>query len=121
MGLAAHCTGTLTVGMLLHFSSNVISFAFLFIRQKMQGVESFAMLVYLVVIIFLAAAVCIGRIYQKQVLRSFRPIPWVYDPKNRQSRFERLATTPLYLFVMIAMALRALWPMTGWTMPFWLT
>lgn len=120
MGLAAHCTGTLTVGILLHFSSNFISFAFLLIAQKMQGVESFALMVYLLGVIFLAAVVCIGFIYEKQILRSFRPIPRVYDPKNRQSRVERLATTPLYIFVMVAMALRTVLPMTGWVAPFWL-
>ena len=120
MGLAAHCTGTLTVGIMLHFSSNFISFAFLVIEQKMQGVESFALMVYLLGVIFLAAVVCIGIIYEKQILRSFRQIPRVYDPKNRQSRVERLATTPLYIVVMLAMALRAVWPMTGWIAPFWL-
>ena len=56
----------------------------------------------------LAAAGCAAVICRQRVMRLFRPIPRVYDPKNRQSRFERLATAPLYLLVMLALAARAL-------------
>ena len=111
MGLAAHCTGTLSVGIVLHFANNMMAFCFLYASQAMDGVSALAMTAYLVVVFLLAAAGCAAVIYRQRVMRLFRPIPRVYDPKNRQSRFERLATAPLYLLVMLALAARALAPL----------
>ena len=57
------------------------------------------------------AVVCLAAIRRLGVMRRFRPIPRVYDPKNRQSRLERLASAPLFPLVMACMALRAAWPL----------
>jgi hypothetical protein len=54
---------------------------------------------------------CAVFIHRNKVLSLFNPIPRVYDPKNRQSRLERLASAPLFPLVMACMALRAAWPL----------
>lgn len=113
MGLAAYCTGSLALGVALHFSYNTMAFLFLYASQKMDGISAFAFGGYLVAVFCVGAVVCLGMIRRLGVMRRFRPIPRVYDPKNRQSRLERLATTPLFLLVMVGMALRAAVPL--WT------
>ena len=111
MGLAAYCTGSLALGMALHFAYNTMSFLFLYAAQKMDGVSAFAFAGYLVAVFCVGAVVCLAAIRRLGVMRRFRPIPRVYDPKNRQSRLERLASAPLFPLVMACMALRAAWPL----------
>ena len=111
MGLAAYCTGSLALGMALHFAYNTMSFLFLYAAQKMDGVSAFAFAGYLVAVFCVGAVVCLAAIRRLGVMRRFRPIPRVYDPKNRQSRLERLASAPLFPLVMACMALRAVWPL----------
>ena len=111
MGLAAYCTGSLALGMALHFAYNTMSFLFLYAAQKMDGVSAFAFAGYLVAVFCVGAVVCLAAIRRLGVMRRFRPIPRVYDPKNRQSRLERLASAPLFPLVMACMALRATWPL----------
>ena len=111
MGLAAYCTGSLALGMALHFAYNTMSFLFLYAAQKMDGVSAFAFAGYLVAMFCVGAVVCLAAIRRLGVMRRFRPIPRVYDPKNRQSRLERLASAPLFPLVMACMALRAAWPL----------
>ena len=50
MGLAAYCTGSLALGMALHFAYNTMSFLFLYAAQKMDGVSAFAFAGYLVAV-----------------------------------------------------------------------
>ena len=111
MGLASHCTGTLAMGMALHFANNTMAFCFLYATQKMDGVSALALTGYLMLMFLLAAVLCAVFIHRNKVLSLFNPIPRVYDPKNRQSRLERLATTPLFLLVMLALAARAVLPL----------
>ena len=111
MGLAAYCTGSLALGMALHFAYNPMSCLFLYAAQKMDGVSAFAFAGYLVAVFCVGAVVCLAAIRRLGVMRRFRPIPRVYDPKNRQSRLERLASAPLFPLVMACMALRAAWPL----------
>lgn len=111
MGLAAYCTGTLAVGIALHLANNTMMFCFLYAAQVMDGVSALALTVYLVLIFCLAAVGCAAAIRHLHVMRQFKPIPRVYDPKNRQSRLERLASTPLYLILMLLLAARALLPL----------
>lgn len=118
MGLASHCTGTLAMGMALHFANNTMAFCFLYATQKMDGVSALALTGYLMLMFLLAAVVCAVFIHRNKVLSLFNPIPRVYDPKNRQSRLERLAATPLFLLVMLALAARAVAPLfTAWKGP----
>lgn len=56
----------------------------------MDGVSAFAFAGYLVAVFCVGAVVCLAAIRRLGVMRRFRPIPRVYDPKNRQSRLERL-------------------------------
>lgn len=110
MGLAAHCTGTLATGVALHFANNTMMFCFLYAAQKLDGVSAFALTGYLMAVFCLSAVGCAEAIRRHRVLRMFRPIPRVYDPRNRQSRFERLATAPLFLLTMLGLTVRALAP-----------
>lgn len=111
LGLAAYCTGSLAVGIGFHFANNVMAFCFLYATQKMDGVSALALTGYLMLLFVLAALGCAVFIWRNKVMSLFRPIPRVYDPKNRQSRFERLATTPLFLLAMLGMAVRAVLPL----------
>ena len=111
MGLAAYCTGSLALGMALHFAYNTMSFLF-FICGAEDGRR---------------VRLCVCGIPGGRVLRGGRGVscghsppgrnapfqahPRVYDPKNRQSRLERLASAPLFPLVMACMALRAAWPL----------
>ena len=111
LGLAAYCTGSLAVGIGFHFANNVMAFCFLYATQKMDGVSALALTGYLMLVFVLAALGCAVFIWRNKVMSLFRPIPRVYDPKNRQSRFERLATTPLFLLAMLGLAARAVLPL----------
>lgn len=111
LGLAAHCTGAPAFGAVLHFANNAMSFLFLYASQRMDGVSALAFSGYLVAVFGLGAVGCAVLIGRLGVLRRFRPIPRVYDPKNRQSRFERMACAPLFLGVMLFLAARAVWPL----------
>lgn len=111
LGLSAHGTGTLAMGVALHFAYNTMSFCFLYATQKMDGVSAVALTGYLMAGFALAAVVCTVYIRRNRVFSLLRPIPRVYDPKNRQSRAERLATTPLFVLVMAGLAARALLPL----------
>ena len=111
LGLAAHCTGNPGFGAALHFANNTMSFLFLWAGQRMDGISALAFSGYLVAVFGIGAIVCAVLIGRLGVLRRFRPIPRVYDPKNRQSRFERMACAPLFLGVMLFLAVRAVWPL----------
>ena len=111
LGLAAHCTGNPGFGAALHFANNTMSFLFLCASQRMDGFSALAFSGYLVAVFGLGAIGCAVQIGRLGVLRRFRPIPRVYDPKNRQSRFERMACAPLFLGVMLFLAVRAVWPL----------
>lgn len=111
LGLAAHCTGNPAFGVALHFANNTMSFLFLYASQRMDGISALAFSGYLVAVFGLGAAGCAALIGRLGVLRRFRPIPRVYDPKNRQSRFERMACAPLFLGLMLILTVRALWPL----------
>lgn len=111
LGLAAHCTGNPGFGVALHFANNTMSFLFLYASQRMDGISALAFSGYLVAVFGLAAVGCAVLIGRLGVLRQFRPIPRVYDPKNRQSRFERMACAPLFLGMMLVLAVRAVWPL----------
>ena len=62
MGLAAYCTGSLALGMALHFAYNTMSFLFLYAAQKMDGVSAFAFAGYLVAVFCVGAVVCLAAI-----------------------------------------------------------
>lgn len=111
LGLAAHCTGAPAFGAALHFANNTMSFLFLCVSQRMDGISALAFSGYLVAVFGIGAIGCAVLIGRLGVLRQFRPIPRVYDPKNRQSRFERMACAPLFLGVMLFLAVRAVWPL----------
>lgn len=111
MGLAAYCTGSLALGVALHFAHNSMVFLFSLTEQRMDGISAFALIVCLIVTFALGTIVCIMLIRHLGVMKRFKRIPRVYDPKNRQSRLERLATAPLYLIVMLFLAARALLPL----------
>lgn len=111
LGLAAHCTGNPGFGAALHFANNTMSFLFLYAGQRMDGLSALAFSGYLVAVFALGAIGCAVLIGRLGVLRQFRPIPRVYDPKNRQSRFERMACAPLFLGMMLFLAVRAVWPL----------
>lgn len=111
LGLAMHCTGSPSFGIALHFAHNTMSFLFLYAGQRMDGVSALAFESYLVAVFALGALVCAAAIRRKGVLRRVRPIPRVYDPKNRQSRMQRLSRAPIFLCVTAALAVRALWPL----------
>lgn len=111
MGLAAYCTGSLALGVALHFAYNTMGFLFVLTEQRMDGISALAFIVCLIVIFTLGSIVCVMLIRHLGVMRNFQRIPRVYDPKNRQSRVERLAKTPLYLCVMVYLAVRALMPL----------
>lgn len=111
LGLAMHCTGNPAFGIALHFANNTMSFLFLYASQRMDGISALAFSGYLVAVFGLAAVGCAVLIGRLGVLRRFRPIPRVYDPKNRQSRFERMACAPLFLGLMLILTVRAVWPL----------
>ena len=76
----------------------------------MDGVSAFAFAGYLV------AVFCVGGRgvscgHSPPGVMRVQAHPRVYDPKNRQSRLERLASAPLFPLVMACMALRAAWPL----------
>ena len=96
---------------LLHGDIAQMPSLFILSAQKMDGVSAFAFAGYLVAVFCVGAVVCLAAIRRLGVMRRFRPIPRVYDPKNRQSRLERLASAPLFPLVMACMALRAAWPL----------
>ena len=111
LGLAAHCTGAPAFGAALHLANNTASFLFLYASQRMDGISALALSGYLVAVFGLGAAGCAVLIGRSGVLRKFRPIPRVHDPKNRQGRFERITCAPLFLGMMLVLAARALWPL----------
>lgn len=113
MGLAAYCTGSLAAGMVVHLANNTMSFCFLYATQKLDGVSAFALTGYLTMIFVVAAVGCAVVIHRRGLMRLFKPIPRVYDPKNRQSRLERLTTSPLFLVTFAGLAIRALVPLFG--------
>ena len=113
MGLAAYCTGSLAAGMVVHLANNTMSFCFLYATQKLDGVSAFALTVYLTMIFCGAAVGCAVVIHRKKLMRLFKPIPRVYDPKNRQSRLERLLTSPVFLLTFVGLAIRAVLPLLG--------
>lgn len=111
LGLAMHCIGSPGLGAAMHFAYNTMGFLFLYALQKLDGVSAFAFAGYLVAVLGVSAAVCAVQLRRRGVLRRFRPIPRIYDPKNRQSRLERLACAPIFLCVMVGLAVRAVWPL----------
>ena len=111
LGLAAYCTGNPGFGVALHFANNTMSFLFLYANQRMDGISALAFSGYLVAVFGLGAVGCAVLIGRLGVRRRFRPIPRVYDPKNRQSRLERMACAPLFLGMMLVLAVRAVWPL----------
>ncbi|WP_367925831.1 lysostaphin resistance A-like protein [uncultured Ruthenibacterium sp.] len=113
MGLAAYCTGSLAAGMVVHLANNTMSFCFLYATQKLDGISAFALTGYLTMIFGVAAIGCAIAIQKRKTMRLFKPIPRVYDPKNRQSRLERLLTAPLFLITFAGLAIRAVWPLFG--------
>lgn len=75
MGLAAYCTGSLALGMALHFAYNTMSFLFLYAAQKMDGVSAFAFAGYLVAVFCVGAVVCLAAIRRLGVMRPFQAHP----------------------------------------------
>ncbi|MEG1445753.1 MAG: CPBP family intramembrane glutamic endopeptidase [Ruthenibacterium sp.] len=111
LGLAAYATNSLLPGMVLHFANNAVAFSFLLVQQKMDGVAALGFLLYLMAILCIGAAVCGGVIYQQKLLQTLRPIPRVYDVKNRQKRVTRLAKAPIFLGVLVLLSVYACVPL----------
>lgn len=111
LGITAYATNSLLPGMVLHFINNVVAFGFLWVDQKMDGATALGFTLYLMAILCIGAAVCIGVIYKQKLLKTLRPIPRVYDAKNRQSRMARLAGAPIFLGVLVCLTVYAFVPL----------
>ncbi|MEF9970330.1 MAG: CPBP family intramembrane glutamic endopeptidase [Ruthenibacterium sp.] len=107
LGLTAYATDSLLPGMVLHFANNIVAFGFLIVNQKMDGMTALGFSLYLMAILGVGAAVCIGVIHKEKLLKTLRPIPRVYDAKNRQSRVTRLAKAPIFLGVLLFLSVYA--------------
>ncbi|MBP8855560.1 MAG: CPBP family intramembrane metalloprotease [Oscillospiraceae bacterium] len=111
LGLCAWCTGSILPGMILHFCNNVVAFFITLTQQKADFAPMRAMTVYLIIVITVAAFLCLALIITGKIHQSIAPVPHFHDPKNRQSRFERLVTAPVFLGAMVFLTLRALMPL----------
>ena len=111
LGLMAHITNSLMPSMMLHFANNVMSFLLLCAAQKMQGVSALAMTIYLIIFFCFAAAICLYLVFKYKLFSTLRPIPRFIDRKNRQGRFLRLATAPIFALMLVWLCVRALWPL----------
>lgn len=110
-GLSAHITGSLFPGILFHFANNTLAFIIQFANQKTDGLSAVVFLIFGIFIMCVIAACAIGIIIKGNVLKTFKPIPKMNDAKNHESRVRRLATSPLFFCMMIALTVRAFLPM----------
>lgn len=111
LGLAYYATGSLTACITLHFANNIVVFIFLMVQQKLSGAAMVGFSFYIMLLVCLCAALCVGYIVKTRLTKTLRPIPRVCDPKNRQKRTTTLATSPFYMVAMIALTIRAFYPL----------
>ena len=110
LGLSAYATGSLLPGIVLHFANNTVAFFFLLVGQKASGTVALGVSVYMMLVLCIAAAVCTGLIVSNRLMHTLHPVPKFYDARNRQSRTYRLATAPMFMGVMLFLAVRAVLP-----------
>lgn len=111
LGLVAHATNSLLPCVVIHFCNNTLSFLFLCINQKMDANTAAGVAVFALCVVLTAAVGCGVLIHNKRLLATLRPIPYKHDPRNRENRVQRLATSPLYIIVMVLLAVNVLLPL----------
>ncbi|MEG0339423.1 MAG: CPBP family intramembrane glutamic endopeptidase [Oscillospiraceae bacterium] len=111
LGLTAYCTQSIIPGMFLHFSNNVLAFIVNFAVQKGDSAPTQAFTVYIMAVIIVSALICITLAVKSKVYSQLKAIPRFHDPKNRQSRFERLVCAPVYIAMMVMLSIRAILPL----------
>ncbi len=111
LGLAYYATGSLAACMLLHFANNMVVFVFMLVQEKLSGAAMVGFSFYIMLLVCLCAVLCVAYIIKGGVMNNMRRIPRVCDPKNRQKRTTTLATSPFYMAAMIALTIRAVYPL----------
>lgn len=109
LGIAAYCTGSILPTIVLHLANNCIAFMLLYSEQNTDNISSSVFSAYIVMIIILTAIFSAAIIIKYKHYKQLTPIPRFHDPKNRQSRFERLVTAPFFLAVMVLLTIKAFW------------
>lgn len=109
LGVAAYCTGSILPTIVLHFANNCIAFMLLYSEQNSDSVSSSMFSAYILIVIILAAIFSMAIIIRYKYYKQMTPLPRFHDPKNRQSRFERLITSPFFLAVMVILSIKAFW------------
>lgn len=109
LGIAAYCTGSILPTIVLHLANNCIAFMLLYSEQNVDNISSSVFSAYIVMIIILAAILSAAIIIKYKYYKQLTPIPRFHDPKNRQSRFEKLVTAPFFLAVMVFLTIKAFW------------
>ncbi|MEG1104652.1 MAG: CPBP family intramembrane glutamic endopeptidase [Oscillospiraceae bacterium] len=111
LGLCAWCTGSVLPGMILHFANNTVAYFVLLAQQNTDFAPMQAIMVYLIVVVTVSALIAIALIISGKVYKQLNPVPHFSDPKNRQSRFERLVTAPVFICAMVLLSARAIIPL----------
>lgn len=111
LGITAHASGSLLPGMVMHFANNCMSFCFTWAAQKLDGIGALALTGYLTLVFFLAGAFVHQCFSEKQGhVHSGGTAP-LERCQNRQKRLSRLASSPLFVALMLGLAVRAVLPL----------
>lgn len=111
LGITAHASGSLLPGMVMHFANNCMSFCFTWAAQKLDGIGALALTGYLTLVFFLAALLCTSAFLKSRGMSILAALPRWNDAKNRQRRLSRLASSPLFVALMLGLAVRAVLPL----------
>ena len=108
LGLCAYATGSLFPGIVLHLANNTISFLLLCLQQRMDGRTAIGATIYLLLAMVFGAALCVWQIVAGGLLKKLRPLP---RPKIRKKRISRVLHAPIFVLMILYLAVRALWPL----------
>ena len=97
--------------MVMHFANNCMSFCFTWAAQKLDGIGALALTGYLTLVFFLAALLCTSAFLKSRGMSILAALPRWNDAKNRQKRLSRLASSPLFVALMLGLAVRAVLPL----------
>lgn len=111
LGLFAYWTKSIYLCIWMHFSANFVMFLFYSVVQFMDGVESFAFTIYLIMMVLVLGVACFMIALQMKLPRLFQPMPNIQEFKHKHTKTERLFRTPLFVVLTIVLAFRVIKPL----------
>lgn len=110
LGITAYASGSLMPGVMMHFANNCMSFCFTWAAQKLDGIGALALTGYLTLVFFLAALLCTSAFLKSRGMSILAALPKWNDVRNRQKRLPRLASSPLFVALMLGLLIRTVLP-----------